>query len=108
MEHRGEILEKAVRDKEYSITKLAARIKRSRQHIYNLFARPDINLDEMLKIGKAINHDFKPELQIFKVTEPPPRYRNAEDEVRHWKAKYLKVVEENQKLKEQLNGKKQK
>ena len=108
VEHRGEILEKAIREKGYSITKLAERIGKSRQYIYNLFARPDINPDTMLEIGKIINYDFKPELHIFKAKEPRSKYRKMDEEMQHWKSKYLELLEENKKLKTKLANKKKK
>lgn len=108
MEHRGEILEQAIRETGYSITKLANRINKSRQYIYNLFARPDINPDTLLEIGRIIGFDFKSKLQIFQAKEPRSKYRKADEEIRHWKEKYLDLLDNYNKLKNNTPKKKKK
>lgn len=58
MQHRGELVEKAVRESGFPIAELARRMKKSRRHIYNLFENPYLSLDEILQIGKIIHYDF--------------------------------------------------
>ena len=50
----GQILEKAVRQSGYPISKLAKRIGYTRQHIYNLFAQQQIDLQLLDEIGKMM------------------------------------------------------
>lgn len=63
MKHRGEILEKAVRNSGISITKLAKLIKISRRHLYNIFNKHDVNIETVIQIGKIIHYDFSKELK---------------------------------------------
>ena len=94
MQHRGEILEKAVRESGFSISKLAQRINKSRQHIYNLFHNPDVNPDVLVEIGKIINYDFSIEIHFFQgVEEPKAEYQKLNDEVLYWKNKYIELLE---------------
>jgi hypothetical protein len=59
MQHRGEIVEKAVRESGFPIAELARRRKKSRRHIYNLFETPILSLDKILQIGEIINVYFR-------------------------------------------------
>ncbi len=94
MEHRGEILERAIRESGYSITKLANKIDKSRQYMYNLFSKPDINPDVLLKVGKIIGYDFTKEVKVFQIAdEPTGKYRDLENEVEYWKNKYVVLLE---------------
>lgn len=101
MEHRGEILEKAVRGKKYSITDLAKGLKISRPHVYNLFARSDLNTDVLLKAGKIIDYDFRPELKIFK--DPQSKYKKLSKEAKDWKEKYFKLLKAHNELKKKFD-----
>lgn len=94
MQHRGEILKKAVKESGYSITKLAKRINKSRQHIYNLFLNPDVNPDTLVEIGKVIGHDFTSEINFFQgFEEPRIKYNKLNEEVLHWKNRYINLLE---------------
>ena len=65
MQHRGEIVEKVVRESGFPIAELARRLKKSRRHIYNMFQNPHLSLDEILQIGKIIHYDFTLNTQLF-------------------------------------------
>jgi len=107
MEHRGEILERAVRESGFSITKLAEKLGKSRQYMYNLFSNPDINPDVLIKVGKIIGYDFTKEVKVFQladVEEPGVRYKDLEAEVEYWKNKYLVLMEKYQTLLERDAG----
>jgi hypothetical protein len=97
MEHRGELLEKAVRASDVSITKLCKILKRDRGTLYNWFDKPNLSYDVMLNIGKIIKHDFTNELkhstefqQFQQVSEPTEEYGRVQD----FKDKYLDLLEE--------------
>lgn len=49
MQHKGEVVEKAVRESGFPIAELARRMKKSRRHIYNMFENPNLSLEEILK-----------------------------------------------------------
>lgn len=66
MQHSGQILEKAIRKSNYPISKLAKRIGYTRQHMYNLFAQPDVDFELLYEIGKIINYDFSIEIKSLK------------------------------------------
>ena len=99
MEHRGEIVEKAVRQSGYSITKLSIKMKKSRRWVYNTFENSQLSIDKILEIGKIINHDFSKEIKeinrsIQQNKIDPLEKENAE----YWKNKYLYLLEEHQEL----------
>ena len=102
MQHKGEILEKAVRDSGMPLTKLTQRLKKSRRWIYNAFENPNVTIDYILEIGKIIHHDFSDDIIELK------KYRNmaaalhleenqddseSNKSVEYWKNKYLNLLE---------------
>lgn len=58
MIHRGEIVEKIVRERGYPISKIAKRMGKSRRHVYNLFESSSIPFDVIAEIGTIIGYDF--------------------------------------------------
>jgi hypothetical protein len=95
MQHRGELVEKAVRESGFPIAELARRMKKSRRHIYNLFENPHLSLDEISQIGKIIHYDFSElftEVSKSKslVEEPAAIYG---DSAAYWKDKYITLLE---------------
>ena len=103
MVHRGEKLEKAIRESGISISSIARRLGKSRKHMYNLFLNPQISIDVMLEVGKIIHYDFLKDLEYFSKTDTSA-IRAAEsdekeyDSVEYWKNKYLKLLEKYNKL----------
>ena len=103
MQHKGEIIEKAVRESGFSITRLAQRMGKSRRWVYQIFESPTVPVDYILAIGKIIHHDFTEdikELKTYKVSmakqmmnEPSQAFGNDKEEVEYWKNKYLAVLE---------------
>ncbi len=95
MQHRGEIIRKAVYNSGYTITEIAKSIGKSRKWMYLMFENSNVSLDMVLQIGKIIHYDFTDEIKEFNpnstiVNEPPTVNQNAE----YWKDKYLKLLEE--------------
>lgn len=109
MEHRGEIVKKAVYKSGYPITELAKRLSKSRRWIYLMFENANISLDIVLQIGKIIHYDFKDEIKEFNsyqntINESVFDYQNDRSEVEYWKNKYLKLLEEyNEILKKRID-----
>ena len=57
--HRGEIVDKVVRQSGFALNKLAKRLKISRNTLYNRFKDPELKDDFILDVGDIINYDFK-------------------------------------------------
>ena len=111
MLHRGEIIEKAIRESGYSITIVAQRLGKSRRWMYLLFENPTVSIELILQIGKIIYHDFSLEfpeiIQGNKVTNEPENKGHAiKEEVSFWKEKYFTLLEEYNALLKQELGKK--
>ena len=109
MQHRGEILETAIRQSGVPITRIVKKLSKSRRWLYNQFTRQDVSLDVFLEIGKLIHHDFSQELNEFK---PKARLSHLIEDVndneygnqtaQYWKDKYMHLLEEyNELLKSQ-------
>jgi hypothetical protein len=110
MRHRGEMVEKAVRESGFPIAELARRMKKSRRHIYNLFENPHLSLDEILQIGKIIHVDFSDlftEVSKTKglVEESVTPYG---DPAAYWKDKYIALLEKYNALLEGRLGEREK
>lgn len=102
MKHRGEILENAIRQSDFSISIIAKRIGKSRQYIYNLFANPSIHLDVLFEIGKVIGHDFSRDIEhpmLGNVNENVQPYYSGQEvekiksELDSLKSKYIDLLE---------------
>ena len=110
MLHRGEIIEKAIRESGYSITTVAQRLGKSRRWMYLLFENPGVSIELILQIGKIIYHDFSLEfpevIQGKKITNEPQNTYGNNDEVAFWKEKYFTLLEEYNTLLKQELGKK--
>lgn len=58
MQHRGQIVEKRVRESGFSIKHIASQLNIIRQTLYNWFELHDLDPHKILRVGKAIGHDF--------------------------------------------------
>ena len=70
-QHKGKILEKAVRESGIPLTKLTKRINKSRRWIYNAFENPNLSIEYIIQIGDIIHYDFSEslvELKKFKTS----------------------------------------
>lgn len=108
MQHKGEILEKAVRESGMPLTKLTKKLNKSRRWIYNAFENPNVSIDYILEIGKIIHHDFSEDIAELKkyrtmaafmhlenVSETDNNEKQGQD---YWKNKYLKLLEKYNQL----------
>ncbi len=103
MQHKGEIIEKAVRDSGYPITKLAKKMGKSRRWVYQIFESQNVPVDYVMEIGRIIYHDFAEEMKDLnayknsldnsRVSEVPGSFRSDHHEAEYWKNKYLYVLE---------------
>lgn len=108
MQHKGEVIEKAVRESGYSITRLAAKLGKSRRWVYQIFDKPNVSMEYVLQIGNAIHHDFSTEVkglreyrqstQADNWNDPSGEFFTDGEKAEYWKNKYLVLLEEYNKL----------
>lgn len=103
MQHKGEVIEKAVRESGYSITRLSKKMGKSRRWVYQIFEKPNVSMEYILEFGKAIHHDFSGEIKGMKEyrnsaniqswVDPEGEYMTDAQRAEYWKNKYLKLLE---------------
>lgn len=103
MQHKGEIIAKAVRESGFSITRLAKGMGKSRRWAYQIFESQTVPVDYILAIGKIIHHDFSEEIQELKAykvnianqitSDRQLSFGSDKDELEYWKNKYLVILE---------------
>lgn len=103
MQHKGEIIEKAVRESGHSITKLAQKMGKSRRWVYQIFDSAIVPIDYIMEIGKIIHHDFTTDIKGIKLysgglnprplEDSPFSNKSKPDEVELWKEKYMLLLE---------------
>ncbi|MFM2285350.1 MAG: hypothetical protein RLZZ543_847 [Bacteroidota bacterium] len=105
MQHRGELLEAAIRKSGIPITRIVNQLKHSRRWLYNQFSRPDVSIDVMLDIGKIIHHNFAQELLELKqdrringISKEDDGVGYGEQSAQFWKDKYMRLLEEYNEL----------
>lgn len=108
MQHKGEIIEKAVRESGHSITKLAVKMGKRRRWVYQIFDSASVPIDYIMEIGKIIHHDFSQDIKGIKLyvndmtisTLEEPRFtgKASSDEAEHWKGKYMDLLEKYNEL----------
>jgi hypothetical protein len=100
MQHRGEIVEQAVRKSGLSLTKLATRIGKSRKWLYDSFQNPNLSIEYIVAIGKIIYHDFSldiVELKNLTLIHQPIVQKTLEND-QFWKNKYIELLEKHNRL----------
>jgi predicted transcriptional regulator len=108
MQHKGELIEKAVRESGFSITKLADKIGKSRRWVYQIFDKPNVSVDVILEIGRIIHHDFTSEIKELKAykqsvtiqrwEDPEGEFFTEAEKSEYWKNKYLLLLEKYNEL----------
>jgi len=96
MEHRGEIIEQAVRKSGISLVTISRKMGKSRRWLYLQFDNPLVSIDIVLQIGQIIYYDFSDEIQFLKVHTivAEKECDGSEKEIQYWKEKYFNVMEE--------------
>ena len=111
MQHRGEIVERAVRQSGYSLTKLTIRLGKSRRWIYHAFENPMLPIETIFEIGRIIHYDFSDELvELKKYGNAISHEKEAEEKLpgnsaEFWKNKYLNLLEKYNALLENTSSK---
>lgn len=95
--HQGEIIEKIIRREGHSLTELAKLTGVNRRSIYNWFLQKRLKPESIIKIGRAIKHDFSVEFPNQFTTEDfleVPQVADQQTEVFDiWKEKYIDLLE---------------
>ena len=109
MQHRGEIVKKAIDESGYKKAQLARFLKIERKTLYNYFDRADLAIDTILKIGKIIHYDFSDEIKelrtIKTVVEERAEQLYPAQNAEFWKNKYLILLEEYNTLLKKISDK---
>ena len=58
IKHKGQTVERIVRQNGYTLTRLAKRLNISRNTLYNKFNNPNLSFDFIMKVGEVISYDF--------------------------------------------------
>lgn len=103
MQHKGEIVEKAVRQSGMPLTKLVKRLGKSRKWIYNAFENPHLSIDYILEIGSIIHYDFSTEIKELNQNFNLNDSSDGSNSVEFWKNKYLRLLEEYKVLLESIS-----
>ena len=100
-EHRGKILETAIREKGYSFSAAAKRMKVSRRTLYNYFDDPDlawqkiIDFDKTLVLGLTSKFTEMSKYTLLQSSDISTVNENDSD---YWKNKYIALLERYTKL----------
>jgi len=100
-EHYGSIVEKVVRREGHSLTYLAKEIGVNRRSLYNWFLQQRLNTEVIIKVGRAINHDFSAEFPKLFVPEDfetnaktnLATHPTSTENINVWKEKYIDLLE---------------
>lgn len=66
--HLGKRIREVMKQKGVSVTALAKAINCERTTIYNIFRRKSLNIEQLISISIALNHNFITEIN-FKIPE---------------------------------------
>ena len=102
MQHRGKIVEVAVRESGVSISRLAHLMGKSRRWVYLMFENEKVPLDHLFDIGQLIDHDFTDDIVELKSISERQDFMQCspsnKNDYLHWKIKYYELLEESYQL----------
>jgi hypothetical protein len=95
--HHGGIIEKVIRREGPSLTDLAKILNVNRRSIYNWFMQQRLKPETIIRIGRAMKHDFSvefPELFVSGDFKDQPAIKvELENDFNGWKEKYIDLLE---------------
>ena len=68
--HIGQMIKTVFEESGISVAELARRIHTTRSNIYFIFERQSIDMEQLLNLCDALNHDFLNDLQIHRGIKP--------------------------------------
>ena len=108
MRHRGQLIQKAIDESGIPVKEVARRINKSRTTLYNYYSKPDLSIEIVYAIGKAIHRDFSAEISDLKGFMPfgeqvfdtgaTEMYHSLAEELLEVKTKYSRLLEEHIRL----------
>jgi lambda repressor-like predicted transcriptional regulator len=105
-EHRGKILENAIREKGYSLSAAAKRMNISRRTLYNYFDDPDLAWEKIIQFDKqlilGLPNKFT-EMGKYIVPESSDGGVSESENPTYWKNKYIDLLEKYTKLLEKTS-----
>jgi transcriptional regulator with XRE-family HTH domain len=106
--HYGQIVERIIRRKGYSISELARLTKVNRRSVYNWFNQKQLKPEIIFRIGTVVNHDFSsefpglfPDEDLSRQTKYVVQSNQANtSDFNHtyWKDKYIDLLEKYNQL----------
>jgi plasmid maintenance system antidote protein VapI len=109
IQHKGEIIEQRVRQSGMKISHVAEMLNMSRENLYDIFKRSDVDISKITQIGNVINYDFS--LEFHKdyqmvAQEPSSHFqlsniqivKRLEVELGMYKDKYFMLLEQHNQL----------
>lgn len=99
--HHGKILETAIRQSGYPISKIAKRIGYTRQHLYNLFDKRKLNIELLLEIERIINMEFSGQIKELNHVK---KNDFLNEESLNFKERYFSLLEEYNKVLKENNS----
>ena len=108
MQHRGELLKKAIKESGMPVTKIHKSLNKSRRWLYNQYENSDVMLDVLIKVGKIIHYDFSADVTELRATNAPSSFQDSgelpypSENAAFWKDKYLRLLEEYTELLKKL------
>jgi len=91
VQHKGEIIERAVRQSAIPINTIAKKLGKSRRWMYHVFANYNTPIDTILKIGKVIHYDFSEDIK--EISKLNIINTDTQHTAEYWKDKYLQLLE---------------
>jgi predicted transcriptional regulator len=96
--HHGQIVEKVIRRNGHSISEIARVTGVNRRSVYNWFNQRILKEDIVVRLGRAIHHDFSSMIPDLKLTttdfNPTVQTVNSQpDEESIWKDRYIELLE---------------
>jgi len=69
--HIGKLIKNIVREKNIKDSDFAAKIGKSRQNVYDLYKRDNVDVKLLLAVGQALDYDFFQHFRTAKLEEIP-------------------------------------
>ena len=103
--HMGEIIKKRIEESGMRLGDVAKRVGKVRNTFYNWYNRDELPLEDVIKIGRAIKHDFSEDFPALfnQVSDPAQTYggkvatevSKCREELSMWKEKYFDLLEKH-------------
>lgn len=95
--HQGEKIEKVIRRTGPSLTDLAKLMNVNRRSIYNWFMQKRLKPEIIIRIGRAIGHDFSVEFPGLFISDDfkveAAKESESENNITAWQEKYIDLLE---------------